>query len=181
MKSPSKQATITKSGVRNGLIDSAVFALLGALLIVVQVALAFLPNIELVSILLIVYTTVFGFKALIPTAVFVVAEWLIYGFGLWSINYVYVWPLLVLIAFFFRKNRSPLLWALISGIYGLAFGALCAIVQACIGGVAFGVSYWINGIPFDLLHCAGNFVTALLLFKPLNRALETAVKKIGRL
>ena len=171
----------SKSGIRGGLIDAAVFALLGALLIVVQVALAFLPNIELISLLIIVYTTVFGFRALIPTAVFVVAEWLIYGFGLWSINYIYVWPLLVVIAFIFRKNRSPILWALISGFFGLAFGALCAIVQAFIGGIAYGVSYWINGIPFDLLHCAGNFVTALLLFKPLNKALELANKKIGRL
>lgn len=179
MKSPSPQDT--KSKRLGGLIDSALFALLGALLIVVQVALAFLPNIELVSILIVVYTVVFGFKAMIPTAVFVVSEWLIYGFGLWSINYIYVWPLLVLIAYIFRKNRSPLFWALVCGIYGLAFGALCAIVQACVGGIAFGVSYWINGIPFDLLHCVGNFVTALLLFRPLTRALETAAKKIGRL
>ena len=171
----------SKAGVRGGLIDAAVFALLGALLLVVQVALAFLPNIELVSLLIIVYTTVFGIKALIPTGVFVIGEFLIYGFGLWSINYIYIWPLLVVIALIFRKNRSPLIWALISGFFGLAFGALCAIVQACIGGIAFGVSYWINGIPFDLLHCAGNFVTALLLFKPLNMALETAYKRIGRL
>jgi len=171
----------SKAGVRSGLVDAAVFALLGALLLVVQVALAFLPNIELVSLLIIVYTTVFGMKALIPTAVFILGEFLVYGFGLWSINYIYVWPLLVVIAFVFRKNRSPLIWALISGFFGLSFGALCAIVQAFVGGLAFGVSYWISGIPFDLMHCAGNFVTALLLFKPLNKALETAKKRIGRI
>ena len=30
---------------------------------------------------------------------------------------------------------------------------------------------WISGIPFDIAHCAGNFVIALLLFKPMRKLL----------
>lgn len=170
---------MTFMGVKKNIVEYAVFALLGALLIVVQVALAFVPNIELVSILIIVYTVVFGFKALIPTAVFVVAEWLIYGFGIWSINYIYVWPILVLMAYCFKKFNSPFFWAILNGFFGLIFGALCAIAEAFIGGIAFGITYWINGIPFDIMHCIGNFVTGLILFVPLKKALTLASRKIG--
>jgi hypothetical protein len=34
------------------------------------------------------------------------------------------------------------------------------------------VAKWVSGIPFDLLHCGGNFVMALVLFRPLRRLME---------
>ena len=34
------------------------------------------------------------------------------------------------------------------------------------------VSKIISGIPFDVVHCIGNYVIALVLFKPLYRFLE---------
>ena len=39
-------------------------------------------------------------------------------------------------------------------------------------------SYWISGIPFDLMHCAGNFAIALVLFKPLRKLTEKLYAKI---
>ena len=68
--------------------------------------------------------------------------------------------------------ESPLGWALLSGIFGLLFGALCAPVDVLIGGVGYAVSKWISGIPFDIAHCAGNFVMALVLFRPLRNLLK---------
>ena len=65
----------------------------------------------------------------------------------------------------------PLGWALLSGAFGLLFGLLCAPVYACTGGPAFAVSWWISGIPYDLLHCGGNFFLALTLFAPLRKLL----------
>ena len=40
------------------------------------------------------------------------------------------------------------------------------------GGLGFAVSWWISGIPFDISHCVGNFVIALVLFVPLRELLE---------
>ena len=40
------------------------------------------------------------------------------------------------------------------------------------GGLHFALSWWLSGIPFDLLHCAGNFVLAALLFVPLRKLLD---------
>ena len=56
-------------------------------------------------------------------------------------------------------------------VYELLFGALCAPVYLFSGGLGFAVSWWISGIPFDFMHCAGNFVMALVLVVPLRRQL----------
>ncbi len=148
------------------------FAFLGAILIAAQVALSFIPNIELVSMLIIVYTRVFGKQAFYPVAVFIIVQGLIYGFGLWWLNYLYVWPILIGIALLLRRSQSVLLWALISAAYGLSFGALCAIPYFFIGGPSAALAYWISGIPFDLAHCAGNFIAGLLLMPPSHKLLE---------
>lgn len=154
------------------------YALLGALLIVVQVALAALPNIELVSVLLVAYTLTLGVRALFPLYIFVIAEGLLYGFSMWFINYLYVWAVLVLLILLFRRRtQSIYFFAAISALYGLFFGALCAVPYFFAGGAAGALAYWVSGIPFDLLHCAGNALTALLLLKPIWRLLERSLAK----
>ena len=58
-------------------------ALLAAVLFVAQVALSFLPNIEVVSILVIVSAVVFGRLTLVSIYAFALLEGLCYGFGIW--------------------------------------------------------------------------------------------------
>lgn len=168
MKSLSLSAGNTKLAIREILL----LGLLSAILIIVQVALAVLPNIELVSLLVIVYTLVLGKKAFFPIYVFVIAEGIIYGFGLWWISYLYIWAILAAAVLLLRKNEQPLFWAVVSGIYGLLFGALSAIPYLFMGGIGTAAAYWVSGIIFDLLHCAGNAVAAALLFKPSYKLLK---------
>lgn len=142
-------------------------ALMGALMLASQVAMAALPNIHIVALLIIITALCFSWRALFSVAVFVLLEGLIYGFGIWWISYLYTWPLLVPIVILLRRNDSALFWAVITGAHGLLFGAMTAIPYLFIGGWQAAVSYWISGIPFDLLHCAGNFVVTLILLNPL--------------
>ena len=151
--------------------EIAVLGLLGAVLFAGKIALAGLPNIEIVSLLVIVYTVVLGWRALFPVYVYVLLEYVTWGFGLWSACYLEVWPALVLAARLLWRMESPLGWAVLSGAFGMSFGALCALVYLVSGGWAFALSWWIQGIPFDLLHCAGNFVLALTLFRPCKKLL----------
>ena len=39
------------------------------------------------------------------------------------------------------------------------------------------LSYWVSGITFDLIHCAGNFVFTLTLYKPLYKVMEKILGK----
>lgn len=152
----------------------AVFA---ALMIALQVAMSQLPNIEPVTLLIILATVFMGPKALMAVFVFVLAEGLIYGFHIWWINYLYVWPLLVLIVWALRRWSHPLVWAVVAGFFGLFFGTLCSIPYFFTGGAGAGIAYIIQGIPFDLIHCVSNIAIVALLFYPLEKVLAKVLPK----
>ncbi len=153
------------------------FSVLGAMTFAAKYAMSFLPNIEPVSLMVMLFAVVFGGKWIYPVYLYVAMEILFYGLGLWNINYLYIWAVLAVCAWLLRKMQEPLAWALLSGVFGLAFGALCGIVDIFIGGFGYAVTKWISGIPFDIAHCAGNFVMALVLFKPLRQLLEKLNQK----
>ena len=150
----------------------ALFGVLGALTFGLKVAMSALPNIEPVSLLVLLYAVVFGRKCLYPIYLYVALEILFYGFQLWNINYLYIWAILAIAAGQMRKVQGALPWAILSGTFGLLFGALCAPVDVFIGGFSYAVTKWASGIPFDLAHCAGNFCIGLILFVPLRKLLE---------
>jgi energy-coupling factor transport system substrate-specific component len=148
------------------------FAVLGALTFAAKYVMAFLPNIEPVSLMVMLFGVTFGRKALYPIGLYVLMEILFYGLGTWNVMYLYVWPVLGIIAYLLRKMEHPLGWAILSGTFGLLFGALCMPVDMVIGGFAYAVAKWISGIPFDIAHCGGNFVIALVLFRPMRKLLQ---------
>ena len=155
------------------------FALLGASTFAAKVVMMGLPNIEPVSLMVLLFGAVFGRRALYPIYTYVALEILLYGVNLWSVNYLYVWAILALIGWLLRKTDSAWVWALASGAYGLCFGMLCAPVYVVTGGWAFAVSWWIAGIPFDLVHGASNFIIALTLFAPLRKVIQQLYGRIA--
>lgn len=156
------------------------FGILAALTFGLKVAMSGLPNIEPVSLMVMLFAVIFGWKALYPIYLYVMMEILFYGIGLWNINYLYIWAVLMIAAMLLRKAESPIFWAILSGVFGLFFGTLCGIVDIFIGGIGYAAAKWVSGIPFDIAHCAGNFVIALLLFRPLRRLLEKLYGKLAQ-
>ena len=150
----------------------ALSGILGAILLVSQSALAPLPNIEIVSVLVVLFTLVLGKYVAYTLSVFILLEGLVYGFGLWWFSYLYIWTILAILAFFFRKMESRLGWALICGFYGLLFGTLTSFPTFILSGFAVGVAYILSGIPFDLIHAVANFLLAFLLLPVLRKLLE---------
>ncbi|MCM1334623.1 MAG: hypothetical protein NC084_10075 [Bacteroides sp.] len=155
------------------------YALMAAILFVAQVSLAFLPNIELVTLLIIVFTLFTGKKVFYIIYAFVLLEGAVYGFGLWWVSYLYIWLIPAGAALLMKKLKNPLGWAVFAGAYGLCYGALCGIPYLFIGGFSAFFAYWVSGIPFDVTHCIGNFIVTLLLFKPLCAAMRLAEKYMG--
>ena len=156
------------------------FAVLGAMTFAAKYVMSFLPNIEPVSLCVMLFAAVFGKKWVYPVYLYIAMEVLFYGINLWNINYLYVWAVLAVCACFLRNMEQPLGWAMLSGVFGLAFGALCGIVDVFIGGFSYATAKWISGIPFDIAHCVGNFVIALLLFDPLRKLMEKLYRRMGR-
>ncbi len=168
MENTTKQPTPSGINLRE-LTALAVFA---ALMIALQVALSGLPNIELVTLFIILATVHLGKNALLSVGVFVLVEGLIYGFGIWWFNYLYIWPFLVLVVLLLRRWSHPILWVVVAGIYGLLFGTLCSLPYFITGGWGAGVGYIIGGIPYDLSHCMGNILSVALLYYPLDLVLR---------
>ena len=152
--------------------EIVLFGVLGALTFAAKFVMSSLPNIEPVSLMIMLFAVTFGWKALYPTYLYVAMEILFYGINLWNVYYLYVWAVLLTVALLMRKMQEPLGWAILSGTFGLLFGALCGITDIFIGGFSYAVAKWVSGIWFDLMHCAGNFVIALLLFGPLRTQLK---------
>lgn len=158
----------------------ALLGILTAVLLGGQVALAALPNVEIVSLLVILYSLLLGRQVFLIIYAFALLEGCLYGFGLWWVSYLYVWTLLAIIALALRQAEAlALFWAILSGFFGLAFGALCALPYLVTGGIAAAISYWLAGLGFDLIHCAGNFLVCLLLFRPLYRLLSRLLRRYG--
>ena len=165
-------------------VDIAVIGIMTAILMVAKVALDFLPNIELVSFLMILYGICFGWRVFVVIPVFVVVQYALYPPGDWLILYTYVWWIPAICGVVFKKADNIWGWSIFSGLYGLFFGVFYALIYFVIGlrdgGMALGFSSafgkWISGIPFDLLHCVGNFAVMLMLYKPVRKTF-TRIKK----
>lgn len=152
--------------------DIALFGVLGALTFGAKFVMSALPNIEPVSLMIMLFAVTFGKKCIYPTYVYVALEILVYGISTWNIYYLYIWLILALAAYLMRGVRGRIPWAILSGAFGLAFGALCGITDIFLCGFSVAVAKWLSGISFDLIHCVGNFVIALLLFDPLRSLME---------
>ena len=161
-------------------LDVAQIGMMIAIIEVCKFALSGLPNVELTSFWLIMFTIFFGWKIVVVVPAFILIEGAIYGMNLWWFMYLYAWPLLVGITWLFRKVDSALFWAIVSGVFGLSFGALCAIPYFIIGkstgGMSVGVqsafAWWVTGIPWDFIHCVGNFILMLALYRPIKYAFQ---------
>lgn len=137
-----------------------------------QIAMSFLPNIEIVTLLFILYTLLLGKKVFLVIYAFVLLEGIFYGFGLWWLNYLYIWTILAIVVLIFRNQQSVWFWSIVSVFYGLSYGALCSIIYLFIGGINTAFAYWVSGLGFDVIHCIGNVVVCLILYKPLRYVLE---------
>lgn len=148
---------------------------MGAMLYTAQAVLSFLPNIEIVTLLIVIFSRNFGKDGISACFVYVALNAIFAGFGLWWTTYLVVWPLFALLAYKLRNIDSWIIWAIINGAFGLCFGALFALPYAVVSP-SYALSYWIAGINFDITHCIGNFAAAILLGKPIDTTLKRVIK-----
>lgn len=150
--------------------DITLIGILSASITAGKLALSFVPNVEVVTLLFIIYTVVFGTKkSLFIAFIFTITEILIYGFSTWLLVYFIIWAMLILITGLIKdKMKSEYRYAIIGAIFGYVFGIFFAIAESFFYGLAYGWAYWIKGIPFDLLHGTSNLILILVLYKPIT-------------
>lgn len=152
--------------------EFTLLSMMGTLIFALKMAFVALPNINLNAVCMIILASFFRWKALLSVAVYIFLEGITFGFGPWWLCYWYLWPCLIALSVLFRKRRSAIGWAVLAGMFGLCFGALCSVPYLFFGGLKTALAVWVNGIPYDIAHCVGNFVSTLVLYKPLYAVME---------
>ena len=156
--------------------------MLGTLMFCSKIIMEVLPNVHLLGTLTMVYPIVLRKKALFPIYVYVLLNGLYAGFNMWWVPYLYIWTLLwgitMLLPRQMPKKVACVVYPAVCGLHGIAFGMLYAPAQALMMKLNWEQTLaWIaTGIPWDLLHGAGNLVMGLLVL-PLSTRLARLYQK----
>lgn len=137
-----------------------------------KLALSFLPNVEVVTLLTALYGYVFGWLGVCSAVVFVCIEPLIYGINSWVITYFIYWPLVALVFMLLRRARVRNRWILTAAAVGLTvfFGILSSIIDSAI---MLGINeyyfknliiFYLRGAVFYIVQIACNATIFPLLF-----------------
>lgn len=162
--------------------DIAVFGMLGALLYASKVAMEALPNIHILSPLIVALTIVYRWRALYPIYIFVFLTGLFGGFSMWWVPYLYVWTVLwgvvMLLPKKLPKAVSVIVYMAVCSLHGFLFGILYAPAQALMFGLSFDeMLVWIaTGAIFDTVHGVSNFFCGALVL-PVAEVLKRLSKK----
>lgn len=152
--------------------DITLIGLMVAIIEVCKVIMKDIPNIELTTFWVIMFTLYFGKRIIYVIPTFIVIEGLMFGFGMWWIMYLYLWPFLALVSWMLRKNDEAWFWAMIAGLFGLLFGFFGSFPYIFTSGIVGAFAWWIQGIPWDITHAIGNFVVMLILYRPIKNVMN---------
>ena len=209
--------------------DIAVLGLLLGLMEAGKRMLDLLPNVEVITLLFILYALYLGKKAYLIAVAFTLLETSVFGLHTWVVMYLYMWPLLITIVLLYQSRKKAQLssethtkrdpdtiscqgpdaiaipsqhstdcasghasskgstdlgfvkstsdqdiilashgfFCVLAAAFGLLFGALCTVPYFFIGGPSMAFTWWVAGIPDDLIHGVSNFLICLFLFRPL--------------
>ncbi len=162
----------------------AVFSVLGAIMLISKLVMEALPNIHLLGMLTVAYTAVFRFRALIPIYIYVFLNGLLAGFTFWWMPYLYIWTILWALTMLVPRSLPTsvkcIVYPILTGLHGFAFGTLYAPAQALMFGLNFEqmLAWIVAGLPFDLIHGIGNLIAGLLCF-PLSELLGRLARRQG--
>lgn len=155
---------------------TALVGIMAAILECAKLALAALPNIEAVSLLIALFSYVFGWTGLLASIVFVCIEPLVWGMGTWFVSYLIYWPALSLVFLFLGKARmkNRYLHSLVITLLTFLFGILTSFVDVGLFSGSFenifyrfGI-YYLRGVGFYIVHIVSNALVFLLVFSPLS-------------
>ena len=169
----------------NHIFEMVLFAMLGALMFCSKIIMEAFPNIHLLGMLVMLYTVVFRFKALIPLYLYVIIQGIYAGFAPWWVPYIYVWTVLWGMTMLLPKNIphkvAAIVYPIVCALHGFAFGIIYAPGQALLYSFNFEQTLaWIaSGFYFDVIHGISNIFAGMLIL-PLSELLKRLLKKSGR-
>lgn len=171
---------------KNVALRLCVTAMFSALLVGGKAALAVIPNVEVVTIVIAVCAYVWGLSVAMPAVfVFIAVDAAIWGVNTWVVSYVIHWNAVALGFWLYSKFRpnNKILTAVFATLLAIVvtalFGVLTSAVDTLIGftGVGFFVDFenffprfavmYVAGVPFFATQIACNAALFAVAFFPL--------------
>lgn len=155
-------------------------AMLTALSVAGRVLFTFIPNVTPVTAIVMITTILMGVRyGLVNAVLSIVLSNMVMGMGIWTIPQIVSLVVVVVVTAVaikpWFKSMPHWLVSLYAGMAGLLYGFVISLVQAPIFGYENFVSYYLAGLPFDLMHAGGNvafyFVLAPILYPLLDKLL----------
>lgn len=139
----------------------ALLGMLTTLCYVSRLLFQFLPNVQPVTVMILLITLVLGTRdGLIVATLSILISNLNLGMGVWTIAQISSFAVVVLATgFFIRPNQNRIsfpLMTLYAGLIGYIYGFVISAVQAPFFGIQSFWAYYLAGIPFDTMHALGN-------------------------
>ncbi len=172
--------------------DIVLTALAAALLSAGKQALASIPNVEVVTLLIMLYAACFKPQiAFIATGVFIVIECFIWGIHTWVLAYIIHWNFVAFATFLLArvfKFKNRFIYLAFTVLVTACFGVLTTLIDSIIGAgrtgrpfaLIFSITY-MRGIYFYIVHVVGNAAFNIVLFAPMRTLLDKLmIKYYGR-
>ncbi len=168
--------------------DIVLTALAAALLSAGKQALAAIPNVEVVTLLIMLYAACLKPQiAFVATEIFIVIECFIWSIHTWVIAYFIHWNFVAFATFllariFKLKNRFVYFGftILVTACFGVLTTAIDAYFAVARVNVAFGYAFsviYMRGIYFYIVHVVGNAAFNIVLFAPMRTLLDKLMIK----
>ncbi len=173
---------MTRAEAHQKLRHLIVFAFLGTFMFVSDLVMEALPNIHLISMMTMVCTIVYRWRALFPIYIYVFLTGVSWGFSTAWIPYLYIWTVLWAVTMLLPGNMNVKIaapvYTAVCALHGILFGTLYAPVWAIMAKLSFKSTLaWIAaGLPYDALMMVGNIVASLLIIP-----LVTVLKKLEKI
>lgn len=133
-------------------------------------ALPILPNIQPMTAMLILITLNIGVvDGLVVSLLSLLLTNIILGSGPWTIMQILSFAVIILITallkFFYSYGSviNRLIFAVWSGLAGFVYGFIISYMSVQLYGISHFWVYYLNGLPFDLLHAVGNVIFFFIL------------------
>lgn len=162
--------------------DTVLIALCAAILFVQQLALSFIPNVQITSLLIVLFTKTLGFK---KTTLIVIIHVIVYNilspFGPVLLTHLpfmlLAWLLIpILLQTVFKKMESSLALSIFGLFFGFVYGWMLIPPAVFISGVSF-KAYLLMDIPFEIIMAISNFLTIFWLYEPLKRVFVDQIER----
>lgn len=175
-----------KHSLKNNAALIAVSAMFAAILVGGKEALAVLPNIEVVTLIIAVCAYVWGLAVVLPAVnVFIAVDMAIWGVNTWVISYLIHWNIVAVCFWllgkvkFNRKVVTIVFATALAVVLSALFGVTTSAVDTLVGftGKGFFVDFdnvfqrfavmYVAGVSFYVTQIVGNFALFAVAFGPL--------------